>query len=81
MAEALHTRKQGNSLALWIIAVVTAGVIFFGTWNFLNSQPGVETHPPGKITHSTPVGGAVLDGVYHPVPIPKTEPRSDRWKI
>ena len=81
MAEALHTRKQGNSLALWLIVVVIAGVVFFGIWKFLNSQRNVETHPPGMITHSTPVGGEILDGVYHPVPTVKGEPRSDRWKI
>jgi len=81
MVEPLHTRKRGDSLAAWLIALLVAAVVFWGVWYFLNSQGQVSKHPKvGQITHSTPVGGSTLDGVYHPLPS-SGEPLSTRWRI
>ena len=78
MAERLHTRKRGNSLAVWAILVIIAGVVFYGIWAFPNSQHHVTNHPHA-ITHSTPVGGELLDGVFHPTL--GVEAGSTHWHI
>jgi len=81
MALPLHTRKRENWVAVWAIAVIVAGLIFFGARVFLTSQAQVGKHLPlGAITHSTPVGGKVLDGVF------RSSPDDDnlnitRWRI
>jgi len=79
MAEPLHTQKKGNSLVIWTIVILVVIVAFFGVWKFLNSAKPVPTHPPG-ITHSIPVGGKVMDGVFHPTPV-KPESAATRWRI
>ena len=82
MAEPLHTQKRGNSLALWAIVIIIAIAVFFGIWMFLNSHRDVKKHPPvGTVTHSTPVGGVVLDGVFHPSDGDGGELDSIRWRI
>jgi len=81
ISEPLHTRKRGNSLAVWLIGVLIAAVVFWGIWYFLNSRGQVSKHPKvGAITHSTPVGGTVLDGVYHTLPS-SDGPLSTLWRI
>jgi hypothetical protein len=76
----LHTQKRGNGIALWAIVVVIAGIVFYGIWLFLSSQKHVPTHPPGAVLHSTPVGGRVQDGVFHPTELtPDSE--ATRWRI
>lgn len=55
----LHTRS-------WAILIM---VVFFGILLFFTSQDRSRTRPKVRITHSTPVGGKVLDGVFHPTPV------------
>jgi hypothetical protein len=80
MAEPLHTRKRGNSVAVLAIGIIIAGLVFYGIWMFLNSQGHVRKHPPGVITHSTPVGGTVQDGVYRSSP-GDVDLNISRWRI
>jgi len=81
MAQPLHTRKRGNSLAVWTIGIIVLGLIFYGIWVFLNSQGQVRKHPAvGAITHSRPVGGEVLDGVFRSSPA-NGSPGLTRWRI
>jgi hypothetical protein len=81
MAQPLHTRKRGNSVAVWAIAIIVAGLVFYGIWMFLNSQGQVRKHPGvGVITHSTPVGGKVLDGVFRSSPV-DSDLDITRWRI
>jgi len=81
MAEPLHTRKMGNSLAVWAISVVVAVLIFCGIGVFLNSHGEVRRHPRvGKITHSIPVGGEIQDGVFRSSP-PDAAVNISRWRI
>jgi hypothetical protein len=81
MAQPLPTRKHGNSLAVWAIGIIVVGFIFCGIRVFLNSQGQLTKHPPvGAITHSTPVGGEVLDGVFRSSPS-NGDPGLTRWKI
>jgi hypothetical protein len=80
MAERLHTRKRGNSLAVWAITVIVAGLVFYGIWVFLSSHGQVRRHPPGIITHSTPVGGTLEDGVFRSG-TQEADPYFTRWRI
>jgi hypothetical protein len=79
MAEVLHTRKRGNSLAIVAVAVVVAALLLWGIWTFLNSHREVRRNP-GTITHSTPVGGKIEDGVFRSLP-QSEEPGLIRWQI
>ncbi len=67
MAELLHTCKRRNSLPVFAIAVITAALVFCGIWRSLDSHHEVPP-TPGVITHSTPVGGQVEDGVFRSLP-------------
>jgi len=78
MAELLHTRKRGNSLAILTIAVVVAALLFWGISRFLTSHREVR-RTPGVITHSTPVGGKTEDGVFRA--LPERELGLIRWQI
>jgi hypothetical protein len=78
MAEMLHTRKRGNSSAIWMIAVVIAAVFFWGIWTFSHSHHEVSRNP-GVITHSTPVGGKIEDGVFRS--LPERDLGVIRWQI
>lgn len=81
MAQELHTRKLGNSVAMWAIFILIAAIVFFGIWEFLSSEGHNSTRQKvGTITHSTPVGGELLDGVFHPQPEIVVQ-NSDRWHI
>ena len=80
MAETLPPRKRGNSLAVWTIGFVLAGLIFCGTWIAVKFQQQVSQRPP-VITHSTPVGGQVEDGVYRSTPHDDVDPEVSRWRI
>ena len=56
---------------LALAAVVAAGLLFWGSWKFMISNNVLESytvrhiHRGHEIQHVTPVGGDVLDGVYH----------------
>ncbi len=57
---------------LAIAAVVAAGLLFWGSWKFMISNNNVVENytarhvpPRHQIEHVFPVGGVVLDGVYH----------------
>ncbi len=78
MAQVLHTRKRGNSLAVLAIAIIAAGLVFWATWAYLNSHHEVP-RTPGVITHSTPVGGEVEDGVFRS--LPQRDLGVIRWQI
>jgi len=81
MAELLHTRKQGNSVAVWAISMMVGLLVLYGGWLFLKSHGGTNRHPPvGMITHSTPVGGKVQDGVFHSSP-PDIDLNISCWRI
>ena len=65
----MTSRKRGTSLAVWLILLLAAAIIFWGIWAYLNSQGQARKHPRvSAITHSMPVGGQTLDGVFHPAP-------------
>ena len=82
MVEQLPARKRDNSVAVWITAIIVAGLMFYGIWVFLNSAGRVSRHPTtGAITHSTPVGGATQDGVYHSTPSDADLNISSQWRI
>jgi hypothetical protein len=68
MAQALHTHKRGNSVVVLAIAVVIAGIVFFGIWEFLKASGHPKGPRIGVITHSRPVGGKVEDGVFRSLP-------------
>ena len=68
-------------MAVWMIGVIVAGLVFYGIWVFLNSHGEVKRHPPmGVIVHSTPVGGKLQDGVFRSSP-PETDLEINRWRI
>lgn len=68
MAELLHTGKRVNPLAVWAITVLVAGFLFLGASLYLRAHGQAKTPPPAATTHSTPVGGAVQDGVFRSTP-------------
>ena len=75
----LPTRKRGTLLATGVIVILIAALVFWGVWTYLNSQGKVSDHPHvSMITHSTPFGGAILDGVFHPT---AGDLHSIRWQI
>ena len=78
MVQAL--RKRENSVVILAIAFMLAGLIF-GIWLFRNSQREAKKHPAAaKITHSTPVGGKLEDGVFRSSPGDE-ELSITRWRI
>jgi hypothetical protein len=56
---------------LAVAALVAASLLFWGSWKFMISNNVLENYTarhvkhPHPIEHVTPVGGDVLDGVYH----------------
>ena len=68
MPDPLYSRTR--SFALLAVSVIIGGLICYGTQLFLSSHWVASKHPPLGITHSTPVGGAVEDGVYRSTPAP-----------
>jgi len=66
---------------MWAILVIVAVVIFWGNRMLSTFQGHVRTRSKvGVITHSTPVGGELLDGVFHPTPSDGALD-SIRWRI
>lgn len=82
MQEVLATRQRRNSLAGWTISVTAAFLVFYGTSIFLDSHQQAGSRPAaGAITHSTPVGGVVQDGVFRSSPPASSDPDISRWRI
>lgn len=56
---------------LAIATVIAASLLFWGSWKFMISNNVLENYtarhvsPKHEIDHVSPVGGEVLDGVYH----------------
>ena len=72
MAIAAHERYAPSPLqTLAIAAVVAAGLLFWGSWEFMISNNTLENYVAQRVNsrpqtqHVVPVGGDVLDGVYH----------------
>jgi len=83
MAEALHTRERKNVPAIWAIGVVVAGLLSYGSWILVNPN-GPLHRPPAvaPVTHSTPVGGKLQDGVFRSSPDDEQEDFGiTRWQI
>lgn len=69
MAERLLVRRLTTPETMWALAVIAAALVFYGTSVFLGAHsPGATQPHVGVITHSTPVGGNVEDGVFHSSP-------------
>lgn len=65
--------KRGTSLAIWIIAIIVLGIVFWGVWYFLSGEHHPATRNAGAAMRSQvqgetilPVGGEMMDGVFHP---------------
>jgi hypothetical protein len=71
MSEKLPIRRRGIPVAIWAIGLILAGLILCGSW--ISRRLQVTDHPP-VITHSTPVGGTVEDGVYRSAPADADSP-------
>lgn len=80
MSDRTPTRTLGNFLGFLIFGVIAAVLIFYGASIFLGSHWQVSPHPAVGITHSTPVGGAVEDGVYRSAPDDK-DGKPTTWRI
>ncbi len=72
MAIEAHERYAPSPLqTLAIAALVAAGLLFWGSWNFMISDNTLEDYVAQHLNsryppqHVIPVGGDVLDGVYH----------------
>jgi hypothetical protein len=72
MAIEAHERYAPSPLqTLAIAAVVAAALLFWGSWKFMISTNTLESyiaqHRNSRhlVQHVIPVGGDVLDGVYH----------------
>jgi len=76
--EPLHIRKRGDSLAVWAVLII----ILWGIWTLRNSEDRGVHRPPriGDIIHSTPVGGTLKDGIFHPQRVDE-DLGSIRWRI
>ena len=82
MQEPLSTRQRRSSLAGWTISVTVAFVVFYGTSIFMDSHQQAGSRPAaGVITHSTPIGGVVQDGVFRSSPPADADPDISRWRI
>jgi hypothetical protein len=67
MPELMHARRQRDSLVIFAIAAVVIALAYWGVWMSLTAE--AQKHPhAGVITHSTPVGGAIEDGIFRQVP-------------
>ena len=68
-AQASHAPSPLQTLA--VAAVAAAGMLFWGSWKFMISTNALENyvaqHRSSRYQpqHAIPVGGDVLDGVYH----------------
>ncbi len=78
MPETLPARKPRRLLILKVLIAVVAGILGGGAWLFLNYHASRVVTVP--ITHSTPVGGKIEDGVYRSLP-DTAEPGLTRWQI
>ena len=63
--------KRGTPLAIWAVAIIVLGLVFWG--HFLKASsgpartnPSAATHPPPHPQTVIPVGGDLIDGVFHP---------------
>jgi hypothetical protein len=83
MAEALPTRERKSLPAIWTLRLVIAGLLSYGSWIVLNPH-GPLQRPATVIpvTHSTPVGGKLQDGVFRSSPDDDQEDLGlIRWQI
>jgi len=78
MPETLDARKRIRPLALKALIAMVAGIVAGGSWLFLNQHARPAVTVP--ITHSTPVGGKIEDGVFRSLP-DTDEPGLIRWQI
>lgn len=78
MAEVLALRKRIRSLVLKALVATVAGIACGGIWLSLNHDATPAVAVP--ITHSTPVGGKIEDGVFRSLP-DTDEPGLIRWQI
>lgn len=67
-----HERYARSPLqTLAIASVVAASLLFWGSWKFMISTNTLESYAAQRLNsrpqpqHVIPVGGDVLDGVYH----------------
>jgi len=69
MAQLFRAGKTANTGTRWVIAVLATAMVFCGTRAFLDSYAAVVPPPQANvITHSTPLGGDVHDGVFRSSP-------------
>ena len=78
MAEALHARKRIRSLILRALIAMVVGIVGGGFWLLLKIEARPAVAVP--ITHSTPVGGKIEDGVFRSLP-DGDAPGFIRWQI
>jgi hypothetical protein len=82
MQERVQIREQVRALGLWTISVSFAVLVFYGTTVFMNSHVPATTRPAVRaVTHSTPIGGKVEDGVYRSSPPEAADVDISRWRI
>lgn len=82
MQERLDIREWVRALGLWTISVSFAVLVFYGTTVLMNSHVPVTTRPAARaITHSTPIGGKVEDGVLRSSPPDADDVEITRWRI